>query len=56
MRRILTIGTAVLTAASAVLSGCGAAKEHPEGREAETVQEAGLSEASPDSCDSGLKE
>lgn len=42
-RRILMIGTAVLTAASAVLSGCGTAKEKQEGREAEKVQEAGLS-------------
>ena len=31
-RRILMIGTAVLTAASAVLSGCGTAKEKQEGR------------------------
>ena len=42
-RRILTTGTAVLTAAAAVLSGCGTAKENQGGREAETVREAGLS-------------
>ena len=42
-RRILTTGTAVLTAAAAVLSGCGTAKEKQGGREAEKVQEAGLS-------------
>ena len=34
-RRILTTGTAVLTAAAAVLSGCGTAKENQGGREAE---------------------